>query len=840
MNFYDSFTKGAQRVLVIAQEEARRMGHNYVGTEHILLGTVKEESSVSSLLEKLDVTYERVCDEIEELVGMGDFKFSEAFGYTPRTKRVLEMSREEAAKLQQNYVGVEHILLALLLEREGVANRILRDIGVDTQQLYQRMMAATTEALKRRGQQPGDASQERSSSGSANPSAGQESAPTLMQYGRDLTAAARAGELDPVIGRSEEIERIIQILSRRTKNNPVLIGEPGVGKSAVAEGLAQKIAEGNVPELLRGKRIVSLDLAGMLAGAKYRGEFEERMKNVMDELKRDRRIILFIDELHTLIGAGAAEGAIDAANILKPALARGEIQCIGATTIDEYRKHIEKDAALERRFQPVQVGEPSKEEAVAILKGLRDRYEAHHKVRITDEAIEAAVQLSDRYITDRYLPDKAIDLIDEAASRVRIRSYTTPPDMKELEAKIQQLNKEKEEAIAHQNFERAAQIRDEERAIRADMEAQRKAWEDRRSTAQRQVGAEEVAQIVASWTHIPVTQLTQDESDRLLHLEETLHQRVVGQDEAVSAVSRAIRRARAGLKDVHRPIGSFLFLGPSGVGKTELCKALAEAMFGDESALVRIDMSEYMEKFSVSRMIGSPPGYVGHDEGGQLTEAVRRKPYSVVLFDEIEKAHPDVFNILLQVLEDGRLTDSTGRTVDFRNTICVMTSNVGAADVEKNSRALGFSSTGKGEMSARSYERMKESMLEELKRTFRPEFLNRVDELIVFHPLDEENILRIAGLMVGSVAQRLKERGIALSWDDNVLQYLAKEGFDPTYGARPLRRAIQRMVEDDLSEEILSGRIKLGDTVRMGLAEDHLTFTPVPQQEAAPASDAEG
>ena len=840
MNFYDSFTKGAQRVLVIAQEEARRMGHNYVGTEHILLGTVKEESSVSSLLEKLDVTYERVCDEIEELVGMGDFNFSEAFGYTPRTKRVLEMSREEAAKLQQNYVGVEHILLALLLEREGVANRILRDIGVDTQQLYQRMMAATTESLKRRGQQPGDTSQEGSSSGSANPSAGQESAPTLMQYGRDLTAAARAGELDPVIGRSEEIERIIQILSRRTKNNPVLIGEPGVGKSAVAEGLAQKIAEGNVPELLRGKRIVSLDLAGMLAGAKYRGEFEERMKNVMDELKRDRNIILFIDELHTLIGAGAAEGAIDAANILKPALARGEIQCIGATTIDEYRKHIEKDAALERRFQPVQVGEPSKEEAVAILKGLRDRYEAHHKVRITDEAIEAAVQLSDRYITDRYLPDKAIDLIDEAASRVRIRSYTTPPDMKELEAKIQQLNKEKEEAIAHQNFERAAQIRDEERAIRADMEAQRKAWEDRRSTAQRQVGAEEVAQIVASWTHIPVTQLTEDESDRLLHLEETLHQRVVGQDEAVSAVSRAIRRARAGLKDVHRPIGSFLFLGPTGVGKTELCKALAEAMFGDESALVRIDMSEYMEKFSVSRMIGSPPGYVGHDEGGQLTEAVRRKPYSVVLFDEIEKAHPDVFNILLQVLEDGRLTDSTGRTVDFRNTICVMTSNVGAADVEKNSRALGFSSTGKGEMSARSYERMKESMLEELKRTFRPEFLNRVDELIVFHPLDEENILRIAGLMVGSVAQRLKERGIALSWDDNVLQYLAKEGFDPTYGARPLRRAIQRMVEDDLSEEILSGRIKLGDTVRMGLAEDHLTFTPVPQQEAAPASDAEG
>ena len=826
MNFFDSFTKGAQRVLIIAQEEARRMGHNYVGTEHILLGTIKEKSSVSTLLSQLGVTYEKVCAEIENLIGMGDFNFSEAFGYTPRTKRVLEMSKAEANKLGQNYVGTEHILFALLLETEGVANRILRDLGVNTKELYEKMIAATVADLKKRGQNPGAAGESGRAAGGEKKD-GEESAPTLMQYGRDLTRAARAGELDPVIGRAEEIERIIQILSRRTKNNPVLIGEPGVGKSAVAEGLAQKIAEGNVPELLRGKRIVSLDLAGMLAGAKYRGEFEERMKNVMEELKRDRNIILFIDELHTLIGAGAAEGAIDAANILKPALARGEIQCIGATTLDEYRKHIEKDAALERRFQPVTVGEPSPEEAVEILKGLRDRYEAHHKVRITDEAIAAAVQLSDRYITDRYLPDKAIDLIDEAASRVRIRSFITPPDMKQMEEKLEQLNKEKEEAIAHQDFERAAKVRDEERAIRADMENQRKEWENKRSTAQKEVGEEDVAEIVAAWTHIPVTKLTEDESSRLLHMEDTLHKRVIGQDEAVSAVARAIRRARAGLKDEKRPIGSFLFLGPTGVGKTELCKALAEAMFGDESAMVRIDMSEYMEKFSVSRMIGSPPGYVGHEEGGQLTEAVRRKPYSVVLFDEIEKAHPDVFNILLQVLEDGRLTDSTGRTVDFRNTICVMTSNVGAADVGKNARGLGFTND-RSDLSVQSYERMKEAMLEELKRTFRPEFLNRVDELIVFHPLDEENILRIAGLMVQSVAARLAERDIHLTWDDEALQFLAKEGFDPTYGARPLRRAIQRMVEDDLSEEILSGRVALGDKVHMSVQEGKLTFTPEP------------
>ena len=823
MNFFDSFTKGAKRVLEIAQEEAQRLGHNYVGTEHLLLGCIREKTSVTALLAQLGVTYARACSELEQLVGKGDYNFSDAFGYTPRTKHVLVVSREEANALGQNYVGVEHILFGLLREHECVGNRILRSVGVDTEELYRKMIEATQRELGRldRGaaQKPASkvgAAERKRSEGSAR-------TPTLMQYGRDLTEAAQNGELDPVIGRGEETERIIQILSRRTKNNPVLIGEPGVGKSAVAEGLAQKIVEGAVPELLAGKRIVSLDLAGMLAGAKYRGEFEERMKNVMQELKNDRSIILFIDELHTLIGAGAAEGAIDAANILKPALARGEIQCIGATTLDEYRKHIEKDAALERRFQPVTVGEPSREETVEILKGLRDRYEAHHKVRITDEAVEAAVQLSDRYITDRYLPDKAIDLIDEAASRVRIRSYITPPDMKQAEERCAALKKEKEEAVAHQDFERAARLRDEERAQQADMAAQRKAWETRRSTVQKEVGAEEVAQIVAAWTHIPVTKLTQDESARLLRLEDTLHQRVVGQQEAVSAVARAIRRARAGLKDANRPIGSFLFLGPTGVGKTELCKALAEAMFGDESAMVRIDMSEYMEKYSVSRMVGSPPGYVGHDEGGQLTEAVRRMPYSVVLFDEIEKAHPDVFNILLQVLEDGRLTDSTGRTVDFRNTVCVMTSNVGAADVDRNARGLGFSSE-RGSVSTQSYERMKQSMLEELKRSFRPEFLNRVDELIVFHQLDENDLYKIAGLMMDSVAQRLAERGIRLHWDDETLSYLTQEGFDPVYGARPLRRAIQRMVEDSLSEEILSGRVSLGDSVRMSVAENKLAF----------------
>ena len=818
-SFFDKFTKNAKKALMAATQEAKNLGHNYIGTEHLLLGIVKEEGMAGDILRQMGLTDEMVTRSILHLIGKGNYQFSDAFGYTPRTKKVLEQSYAEAKRLDRNYVGTEHILLALFKEREGVAAHVLKELGADPQALYAQLQSQLSEL----GSQAG---------GEERKEEGEESGPTptLDKYGRDLTKAARDGELDPVIGRTEEIERVLQILSRRTKNNPVLIGEPGVGKSAVVEGLAQRIVEGNIPELLKGKRIVTLDLPGMLAGAKYRGEFEERLKAAMDELKKAKDTILFIDELHTLIGAGAAEGAIDAANILKPALARGELQCIGATTLDEYRKHIEKDAALERRFQPVTVGEPSLEESVEILRGLRDRYEAHHKVRITDEAIRAAVELSHRYIADRYLPDKAIDLVDEACSRVRLHSYTTPPDMKEDENRLEALRKEKEEAVAHQRFEEAAKVRDEEQKLKSDMEQRRKEWENSVSASQKSIGEEEIAGIVAQWTHIPVTKLTETESERLLHLEEILHQRVIGQEEAVSAVARAVRRARAGLKDQRRPIGSFIFLGPTGVGKTELCKALAEAMFGDEDALIRIDMSEYMEKHAVSRMIGSPPGYVGYDEGGQLTEKVRRKPYSVILLDEVEKAHPDVFNILLQILEDGRLTDGKGRTVDFKNTVVVMTSNVGAQAIGK-ARHLGFGDGG--DESVQGYERMKETMLEELKRAFRPEFLNRVDELIVFHQLEEKDIHQIAALMLAQVAKRLGERGIDLSWDDEVLDYLAKEGFDPVYGARPLRRAIQRMVEDALSEELLSGRVKLSDKVRMRMEDGKLCFQALQAQEEA-------
>ncbi|MDR2515169.1 MAG: ATP-dependent Clp protease ATP-binding subunit [Christensenellaceae bacterium] len=817
--FFDKFTKNAQRVLYVAQQEAKRLGHNYVGTEHILLSIVKEEGMAGDVLHQIGLSDELVNESILHLIGKGNYQFSDAFGYTPRTKKVLELSMKEAKNVGASYVGTEHILLSLFKENEGVAAHVLRELGADPKQLYGQL----TEALSQNG---GGHGQGRQESGESAEQGGD--TPVLKKYGRDLTEAARNEELDPVIGRAEEIERIIQILSRRTKNNPVLIGEPGVGKSAVVEGLAQRIIDGNIPELLRGKRVITLDLPGMLAGAKYRGEFEERLKGALEELKRSKESILFIDELHTIVGAGAAEGAIDAANILKPALARGEIQCIGATTIDEYRKHIEKDSALERRFQPVTVGEPSLDEAIAILKGLRDRYEAHHRVRITDEAIQAAVTLSDRYISDRFLPDKAIDLVDEACSRLRLKSFTTPPDMKEDEVKLEELKKEKDEAIAHQRFEEAASVRDEEQKLKAQMEERRKEWENSVNTSTREVGEEEIAQIVALWTHIPVMKLTESESERLLNLESILHDRVVGQGEAVSAVARAVRRARAGLKDQKRPIGSFIFLGPTGVGKTELCKALAEAMFGDEDALVRIDMSEYMEKHAVSRMIGSPPGYVGYDEGGQLTEAVRRKPYSVILFDEIEKAHPDVFNILLQILEDGRLTDSQGRTVDFKNTITVMTSNVGASAVGK-ARAMGFNS---GDESQQGYERMRDVMMEELKRAFRPEFINRVDEIIVFHQLDQGNIHSIASLMLKTVAKRLAERGIELEWDEEVLNYLAKEGFDELYGARPLRRAIQRKVEDALSEEILSGRIELSSRVGMTVEEGELKFRALEKIEA--------
>ncbi|MDR0840268.1 MAG: ATP-dependent Clp protease ATP-binding subunit [Christensenellaceae bacterium] len=802
MDFIDRFTEGARRALALAQESARAMGHNYVGSEHLLLGLLQEgESAAYKALAQLGIQEDEVAARADALVGHGDFHFTDTFGYTPRTKKILELSLYEAKSLKNNYIGTEHILLAMLRERDCVAVRILNDLGCDFTLLKQ-MLSGTTAPSK------------------GSPGSHEDPAtPVLNQYGKDLTHLAQGGELDPVIGREKEIQRIIQILSRRTKNNPVLIGDPGVGKSAIIEGLAQRIATGSIPELLKNKRVISLDLGGMLAGTKYRGEFEERIKNAIDELKQSGNTILFIDELHTIVGAGAAEGSIDASNILKPALARGEIQVVGATTLDEYRRYIEKDAALERRFQPVTVGEPSCEEAVQILFGLRDRYEAHHKARITDEAILAAVELSDRYISDRFLPDKAIDLMDEAASRVRLASYISPPDMKALDDKLAGLLKEKEEAVNNQNFERAAAIRDEEHAVRREMQEKKEAWENTRESTECIVTQNDIAEVVHAWTGIPVTQLTQDESEKLLHLEEMLHRRVVGQEEAISAVSRAIRRARAGLKDPKRPIGSYIFLGPTGVGKTELSKALAQAMFADEEAMVRLDMSEYMEPHSVSKLLGSPPGYVGYDDGGQLTERVRRKPYCVILLDEIEKAHPDVFNALLQVLEDGRMTDSKGRTVDFRNTIIIMTSNVGANKVGKRN-TVGFGA----ESSTLTYERMREGMLEDLKKTFRPEFLNRVDEIIIFHQLEPAQTQEIVRLMLQSVIERLRERGISLAVAPEVEAHLASDGFDPLYGARPLRRAIQHQVEDSLSEEVLSNRISLGDSVLCRVENGKLVF----------------
>nr|MDD6334941.1 ATP-dependent Clp protease ATP-binding subunit [bacterium] len=804
-SFENRFTEGAQKALYLAQEEARgTFGHNYIGSEHLLIGLMREgKGAAAAAMRGWGLDADGLRKAAMELVGKGEFKFDDNFQPTPRTKYILQAALEIATKLGNKYVGTEHILLAIVSQPDCVAARILSDKGVSFQQAQQELLQGLKENAG------GDKASGEGGEGGV-----------LKQYGRDLTEMARQGKLDPVIGRQQEIERIVQILSRRTKNNPVLIGEPGVGKTAVVEGLAQRIIEGNIPELLKGKRVITLDLSGMLAGAKYRGEFEERLKGVLKELAQSGDVILFIDELHMIIGAGAAEGALDAANILKPALARGELQCIGATTLDEYRKHIETDAALERRFQPVTIGEPSPEEAVEILKGLRDKYEAHHKIRITDEAIQSAVAMSVRYIPDRFLPDKAIDLIDEAASRVRIRRHTAPPDVKQLEDKLDSLLKEKEEAINNQNFERAAQLRDSERTLREEIERVQAAWrEKQQAEGDAAIGEEEIAQVVAMWTGIPVQRLTQDESQRLLELENTLHARVIGQDEAVSAVSRAIRRARAGLKDPKRPIGSFLFLGPTGVGKTELSRALAEALFGDENALIRIDMSEYMERHTVSRMIGSPPGYVGFEEGGQLTEKVRRKPYSVVLLDEIEKAHPDVFNILLQILEDGRLTDGKGRTVDFRNTVVIMTSNAGVADLKKQS-SLGFGAHAP----VLENEKMRATLLAELRRTFRPEFLNRIDEIIVFDPLESAQIRRIADLMVDSVIHRLEDNGVKLLVDADAREFLAGQGFDPMYGARPLRRTIQRMVEDALSEELLAGHVHLGDTVRCKLEDGKLAF----------------
>lgn len=804
---FGRFTERAQKVLALAQEEAMRLGHNNIGTEHILLGLIREgEGIAAKALQALNLDMEKIQKEVETLIGKGT-EGTQNIHYTPRAKKVIELSMDEARKLGHTYVGTEHILLGLIREGEGVAARVLNNLGVSLNKARQQVLQLLG------SNESATANNQASQTSSA-------STPTLDGLARDLTAAAREESLDPVIGRSKEIERVIQVLSRRTKNNPVLIGEPGVGKTAIAEGLAQLIINNEIPETLRDKRVMTLDMGTVVAGTKYRGEFEDRLKKIMDEIRQAGNVILFIDELHTLIGAGGAEGAIDASNILKPALARGELQCIGATTLDEYRKYIEKDAALERRFQPITVDQPSEDEAILILEGLRDRYEAHHRVKITDEAIEQAVKLSDRYIPDRFLPDKAIDLIDEAASKVRLKSYTCPPNLKELEQRLETIKKEKDAAVQSQEFEKAASLRDTEQKLREELEQTKNEWKEKQGQTDSEVTGEDIAQIVASWTGIPVSKLAEEETERLLKMEDILHKRVIGQEEAVKAVSRAIRRARAGLKDPKRPIGSFVFLGPTGVGKTELARAVAESLFGDENATIRIDMSEYMEKHSTSRLVGSPPGYVGHEEGGQLTEKVRRKPYSVILLDEIEKAHPDVFNILLQVLEDGRLTDSKGRTVDFRNTAIIMTSNVGAELIKKGT-TLGFQAG----TTEQDYDNMKNKVMGELKRSFRPEFLNRIDEVIVFHSLEESHIQQIVVLMASLLQKRLKEQEIDMSLTDEALRYIVKEGFDPQYGARPLRRALQRHVEDRLSEELLQGTIKKGDSVIIDEKDGGLTVT---------------
>ncbi|WP_039076374.1 ATP-dependent protease ATP-binding subunit ClpC [Bacillus sp. MSP13] len=790
---FGRFTERAQKVLALAQEEALRLGHNNIGTEHILLGLVREgEGIAAKALEALGLGSDKIQKEVESLIGRGQ-EMSQTIHYTPRAKKVIELSMDEARKLGHSYVGTEHILLGLIREGEGVAARVLNNLGVSLNKARQQVLQLL------------GSNETGSSATGTNSNA---NTPTLDSLARDLTAIAKEDSLDPVIGRSKEIQRVIEVLSRRTKNNPVLIGEPGVGKTAIAEGLAQQIINNEVPEILRDKRVMTLDMGTVVAGTKYRGEFEDRLKKVMDEIRQAGNIILFIDELHTLIGAGGAEGAIDASNILKPSLARGELQCIGATTLDEYRKYIEKDAALERRFQPIQVDQPSADESIQILQGLRDRYEAHHRVSITDEAIEAAVKLSDRYISDRFLPDKAIDLIDEAGSKVRLRSFTTPPNLKELEQKLDEVRKEKDAAVQSQEFEKAASLRDTEQRLREQVEDTKKSWKEKQGQENSEVTVDDIAMVVASWTGVPVSKIAQTETDKLLNMESILHSRVIGQDEAVVAVAKAVRRARAGLKDPKRPIGSFVFLGPTGVGKTELARALAESIFGDEEAMIRIDMSEYMEKHSTSRLVGSPPGYVGYDEGGQLTEKVRRKPYSVVLLDEIEKAHPDVFNILLQVLEDGRLTDSKGRTVDFRNTILIMTSNVGASELKRN-KYVGFNVQDE----TQNHKDMKDKVMGELKRAFRPEFINRIDEIIVFHSLEKKHLTEIVSLMSDQLTKRLKEQDLSIELTDAAKAKVAEEGVDLEYGARPLRRAIQKHVEDRLSEELLRGNIHKGQHI---------------------------
>lgn len=807
---FDRFTERARKVLKYAEEEARSLKHNYIGTEHILLGLIREEDGIAgSILNDLDITLDKVRKKVKNIIGEGNQKKDsiKSIGLTPRTKKILNLSMDEARKLDHNYIGTEHILLALIREGEGVGINIITQLGGNLDDIRDDILDIIGGNKSR----------------SAVVSEGKGGTPNLDEYSRDLTALDKEGKLDPVIGRDKEIQRVIQVLSRRTKNNPVLIGEPGVGKTAIVEGLAERINKEEVPELLLNKRVISLDLSAMVAGTKYRGEFEKRLKSVMNDIQKSGDVLLFIDELHTLIGAGAAEGAIDAANILKPALARGEIQTIGATTLDEYRKYFEKDAALERRFQSIMIDENTVEESIDILKGLRDSYEAHHRVHITDESIVSAVKLSDRYIQDRFLPDKAIDLIDEAASKVRLSNNIRPDEFKEINRQLDEINKEKESAVENQEFEKAARLRDKEKELENEYQELKDKWEAEKDSNDTSVSPEDIASIVSSWTGIPVEKLEEKEKSRLLNLEDKLHERVIGQDEAIKSVSQAIRRARSGLKPPKRPIGSFMFLGPTGVGKTELARTLAEAMFDDEDAMIRLDMSEYMEKHSVSRMVGSPPGYVGYDDGGQLTEPVRRKPYSVILFDEIEKAHPDVFNMLLQILEDGVLTDSHGRNVDFNNAVIIMTSNVGANMI--NSQAsLGFKA-GKNERQ-KEYEAMKEKVMEDLRKTFRPEFINRLDETIVFHSLSKEEIKSIVELMLEDLEERLSEKNLEIELSEEAKGKLADDGYDPDYGARPLRRSIQKLIETPLSEKLISGEYVDGDKIKVETDKDNnLVFT---------------
>ena len=818
---FTGYTEKANTALNAAIDKAERMGHAYIGTEHLLLGLLQETGGVAaSALSAAKADADSVEQLIRSTVGIGTPTVLTPNDFTPRCKHIImDLALSQARAMGQSYVGTEHLLSALLKETDSAAVTILRELDVSVSDVA----AALQKSMGSAGSYK--------SSAEAKKAKTRSNTPTLNQFGRDLTEAAGKGLVDPVIGRGKEIERVIQILSRRTKNNPCLIGEPGVGKTAIAEGLALKISAGEVPETLRDKRIVAMDLTGMVAGTKYRGDFEERIKSAVDEVIKAGDVILFIDEIHTLVGAGSAEGAVDAANILKPSLARGDMQIIGATTIEEYRKNIEKDAALERRFQPVMVGEPSEEEAIEILRGLRDKYEAHHKVRITDESILAAVKMSARYIGDRFLPDKAIDLVDEAASRVRLRAFTAPPDLKALEDRLKEIGEEKAYAVNNQEFERAAQLRDEEKTVRAELDAQKKAWQEKNSGSTDEVTGEEIAQIVSQWTGIPVVQLTQEESERLLHMEDELHRRIVGQDEAVRAVARAIRRGRVGLKDPKRPIGSFIFLGPTGVGKTELCKTLAATMFGDENAMIRLDMSEYMEKHTVSRLVGSPPGYVGYDEGGQLTEKVRRRPYSVILFDEIEKAHPDVFNMLLQILDDGILTDSQGRKVDFKNCVVIMTSNLGADRITgQNGGTLGFSGTERDGML--SYDKIRDSVMGELKRALRPEFLNRVDEVIVFRQLTKPDIREIARRLLETLSARTAQMDVDVSFSDEAVDRIADAGFDPVYGARPLKRAIQSQIEDPLSERMLDGSVQANTPYLCTVRDGQFVFDPVPPTEA--------